>query len=191
MRKFERIWFRVSEEEKSKIEKKAADLGMNVSQLSRMAILNFCESHGSELKPIEGLNGRGVVYLSDDQKHDLLNKLGREQFDHYVSRLAQFIIEKNAKLKNHYRYILEWYEADKPLRMGKAKIEKAKGSKNRRYGNFDPMEAHYNALRRADEVFFEKYYKEEYEAYMQSEERKEYEREMEERRKQPWKEFIN
>lgn len=194
--KTDRVFFRVTPQLREIMERKAALIGVTPSDLCRMAVQNFCEAIGSELKPIEGVNGRGVVYLTDEQKNDLINKLGRDQFDHYVSRLAQFIIEKQAKLKNHYRYIIEWYEADKPLRMEKAKIAKTKGSEKRRYGNFDPIEAKYNAIRRSfkeigNEELFEKIYGEEYRAYMQSEERKEYEREMEERKKQPWKEFIN
>jgi hypothetical protein len=195
-RKTDRVFFRVTPQMREIMEGKAAMIGVTPSDLCRMAVQNFCEAIGGELKPIEGVNGRGVVYLTDEQKNDLINKLGRDQFDHYVSRLAQFIIEKQAKLKNHYRYILEWYEADKPLRMEKDRIAKTKESKKRRYGNFDVVETHYNAIRRSFEEdgredLFEKFYGEEYRAYMQSEERKEYEREMEERRKEPWKEFIN
>lgn len=148
-RKTDRVFFRVTPQLREIMEGKAALIGVTPSDLCRMAVQNFCEAIGSELKPIEGVNGRGVVYLTDEQKNDLINKLGRDQFDHYVSRLAQFIIEKQAKLKNHYRYILEWYEADKPLRMEKAKISKNSKTERTRYGNFDADEAMRNALERS------------------------------------------
>ena len=42
----------------------------------------------------------------------LLDKLGLDAFNRYVERLATFIIDKKAHVKNHYDTILKWYEED-------------------------------------------------------------------------------
>jgi hypothetical protein len=54
----------------------------------------------------------GVVYLSDRQVGCLLDKMGIEAFDLYLDKLEQFIIDKGASVKNHYKTILKWYEED-------------------------------------------------------------------------------
>jgi predicted phage replisome organizer len=54
----------------------------------------------------------GVVYLSDRQVGDLLDRLGLEGFDYYIDRLADFIIENNAKVKSCYETILKWATED-------------------------------------------------------------------------------
>lgn len=67
---------------------------------------------GSKLKLIGGELGRNVVYLTDEQFNDLLDKLGMDAFNRYVKRLADFIIENNAYVKNHYEMILKWHKED-------------------------------------------------------------------------------
>ena len=64
------------------------------------------------LKCIGGKLGKGVVYLTDRQFNDLLGKLGLDGFNRYMDRLATFIIEKDARVQNHYETILKWYEQD-------------------------------------------------------------------------------
>lgn len=59
-----------------------------------------------------GTLGKGVVFLSDEQVSDLLDKMGLETFDHYVDKLSCFILDKNAKVKNHYETILKWWSQD-------------------------------------------------------------------------------
>ena len=66
----------------------------------------------SKLKCQNGQLGKGVVFLSDEQFNDLLDKLGVDAFDRYVARLADFIIEKNAYVQNHYKTILKWWQED-------------------------------------------------------------------------------
>ena len=65
-----------------------------------------------QLKKIGGKLGKGVVYLTDRQFECLLDRLGMDAFNRYVDRLATFIIEKGAHVKNHYETILKWYEED-------------------------------------------------------------------------------
>ena len=70
---------------------------------------------GNRLKLQNGSLGRGVVLLTPEQDEYLLDKLGLDGYDHYISKLADFIIEKDAKVANHFKTILKWYEEDTKL----------------------------------------------------------------------------
>ena len=65
-----------------------------------------------QLHCIGGTLGRNVVYLTTRQFNDLLDRIGKDAFDRYVGRLADFIIEKKAHVNNHYETILKWYSED-------------------------------------------------------------------------------
>ena len=100
----------------------------------------------NQLKLIGGDLGKNVVYLTDRQLGDLMDRLGIDAFNRYVEKLATFIIENNAHIKCHYKMILKWWEEDtKVSNKPKAKPEKA------RYGNFDVDEAFDNAVKRSFE----------------------------------------
>ena len=62
-----------------------------------------------------GTLGKGVVLLTEEQKDDLLEKLGLDGFNYYVEKLARFIIDKQATVSNHYKTILKWAEEDKKI----------------------------------------------------------------------------
>lgn len=71
----------------------------------------------TELKCLKGKLGKGVVFLTDEQFELLLDKLGSiEVFDKYVEKLANFIIDKNANVGNHYETILKWHSEDSRTR---------------------------------------------------------------------------
>ena len=72
-------------------------------------------SEAQRLKAIGGL-GKDVVFLSEEQMGDLLNRIGFELFNRYVERLATFIIEKNAYVQNHYETILKWHREDAAIK---------------------------------------------------------------------------
>ena len=65
-----------------------------------------------QFKKLDGSLGRGVVLLTDEQFDSLLDKLGLDAFNHYISKLAEFIIEKGARVSNHYATILKWAKED-------------------------------------------------------------------------------
>ena len=65
-----------------------------------------------ELKKMGGMLGKGVVLLSDDQIGDLLDRMGLDAFDHYVEKLAEFIVTRDARVKGHYETILRWWRQD-------------------------------------------------------------------------------
>lgn len=82
----------------------------------------------NQLKCIGGKLGKGVVYLSDNQFNDLLERLGLDTFNRYVERLANFIINKNAYVHNHYEMILKWFAEDsavKPTVTGRASTKQS------------------------------------------------------------------
>ena len=64
-----------------------------------------------QIKAIGGL-GKGVVLMTDEQFGALVDKLGIDALDHYLDKLASFIIDKNAHVSNHYQTILKWAKED-------------------------------------------------------------------------------
>lgn len=67
---------------------------------------------GDKIEKWSGELGKGVVYLSENQFNSLLDILGLDGVNRYISKLADFIIGKNAVVKNHYETILKWYKED-------------------------------------------------------------------------------
>ena len=68
-------------------------------------------------KMLGGELGKGVVFLSNDQMDDLLEKLSIEEFDHYVSVVADCILNgKPFKKKTHYQAILDMAMADRKVK---------------------------------------------------------------------------
>jgi predicted phage replisome organizer len=68
-------------------------------------------------KKLCGELGKGVVFLSQEQMDDLLDKLSLEEFDHYVSVVADCILKgKPFKRKTHYQAILDMAIQDRLIR---------------------------------------------------------------------------
>lgn len=72
----------------------------------------FAAATYNKLKAVGGELGKDVVFLTDEQMEDLLDKMGIETFDHYMDKLSNFIIKNDAKVKNHYETILKWWQED-------------------------------------------------------------------------------
>ena len=64
------------------------------------------------VKVLNGELGKGVVFISDEQFEDLLDRMDLETFNYYVDKLSNFIIKKDAHVKNHYETILKWWRQD-------------------------------------------------------------------------------
>jgi hypothetical protein len=69
----------------------------------------------NSLNFMKGKLGKGVVLLSQQQIEDLLERMGLDSFDYYVERLADYILTKQARVKNHYATILKWWEEDRSV----------------------------------------------------------------------------
>lgn len=91
----------------------------------------------------DGTFGRGVVHLTEEQKEKLTETLGEEMFAVYVGRLADFILEKGARVRSHYQTILKWWAEDSASGRPKS-VRKTR----ERQGTFDPEEAFRHALER-------------------------------------------
>ena len=70
------------------------------------------DSEDATFELFGGTLGKNVVLLTPAQQDSLLNKLGLDAFNFYMDKLSTFIIEKNAKVGNHYKTILKWAEED-------------------------------------------------------------------------------
>ena len=61
--------------------------------------------------------GKNVVFLSDEQMSDLLDKLSVEEFDHYVGVIADNELKgHHYKKKTHYQAILDMAKKDRATR---------------------------------------------------------------------------
>lgn len=66
----------------------------------------------NNLKVMNGELGQGVVFLTDEQTADLLEKLDLEVFNKYVRKLANYIIRNGHDVADHYGTILKWWRQD-------------------------------------------------------------------------------
>ena len=74
------------------------------------------EDESKVVRAVGGTLGKGVVFMSDEQVSDLLERMGIETFDYYVDKLSDFIIKNDARVKSHYETILKWWKEDSSLR---------------------------------------------------------------------------
>jgi hypothetical protein len=70
------------------------------------------KKYGKQLEVLQGTLGKGVVRMTREQMGDLIDKMGIVDFDDYMVRLANFIIENDAHVQNHYDTILKWWRED-------------------------------------------------------------------------------
>lgn len=74
--------------------------------------------YSSNVSVLGGTLGKGVVFISDDQMADLLDRMDIDTFNYYVDKLSTFIIKNDAHVKNHYETILKWWREDGAVRGG-------------------------------------------------------------------------
>jgi hypothetical protein len=102
--------------DKSKSIEKEKELDKEIESERESEEDGDCDLADNRLQPFGKRGNLSVVYLSDNQVEDLLDKLGLEAFDRYVDRLGEYIIEKDAHIKNHYETILKWHKEDSRVR---------------------------------------------------------------------------
>lgn len=66
-----------------------------------------------KMKKWEGELGKGVVMMTEEQFENLLDKMDLDGVEHYIPKLADFILKNNAQVKNHYQTLLRWWEQDR------------------------------------------------------------------------------
>ena len=74
------------------------------------------DSPDSKVSAFGGELGKGVVFISQAQSDDLLDRMGLDAFDYYMKKLSNYIIQNDAQIKNHYETILRWWEQDGKVR---------------------------------------------------------------------------
>lgn len=54
----------------------------------------------------------GVVHLTPEQAYKLLTTIGYQRGRYYVQKLAKFIKENDANIKDHYATLMKWWQED-------------------------------------------------------------------------------
>ena len=78
--------------------------------------INHSVSESEKMKYMHGLLGEGIVLMSEDQFHDLLDKLSLEELHKYFDIIKE--CEKNGKRfkrKSHYQAILDMASKDRKI----------------------------------------------------------------------------
>ena len=79
-------------------------------------------SDDKRLETFGGELGQNVVWLTDEQTSDLLDRLSLEEFDRYVRKLSDYILQHGDRFHSHYKTILKWWEEDRAVdKTGKAR----------------------------------------------------------------------
>lgn len=95
----------------------SANLSFGKTDFSTGLSTELSTGGDSQRKLLGGELGRGVVFLSQEQQDDLLEKLSIDEFNHYVGVVADCILKgKVYKKKTHYEAILEMATADRKIR---------------------------------------------------------------------------
>jgi predicted phage replisome organizer len=78
---------------------------------------SFDDREEARRKYLGGKLGKGVVFLSDEQLNDLLDKLSLEEFDYYVGVIADNELKgHHYKKKTHYQAILDMANKDRKVK---------------------------------------------------------------------------
>lgn len=100
---------------------KNQQININNNKENNIVIPTTTADEENELKLIGGTLGKGVVMMTDAQFDHLCEILSKDEFDTYITKLADFILgctKKNGvppTIKSHYKKILEWVEEDRKL----------------------------------------------------------------------------
>ncbi len=104
----------IEEENREKRKEKEYSFYHSAEKAIEKSIDKALERAEAKRKYLGGSLGKGVVFLSDDQMNDLLEKLSIEEFDHYVSVVADCELSgKPFKKKTHYQAILDMAAKDR------------------------------------------------------------------------------
>lgn len=77
----------------------------------------YLSGENEKLELMGGTLGKGVVLLSEEQKNDLLDKLSLDEFNKYVSIVADCELKgKKYKNKTHYQAILDMVAKDRKVK---------------------------------------------------------------------------
>ncbi len=85
----------------------------NKSKQNKSSVV-LCDDTDLYKKPsvCQGSLTKGVIILSDEQMDELSGIMPLNVLNHYLERLANFIIKKEVVVQNHFKTIKRWYEED-------------------------------------------------------------------------------
>lgn len=90
-------------------------IGKDISIIHSAESEEDVSSHEYRRKYLGGI-GKGVVFLSDEQMSDLLDKMSIEEFDYYVGVVAEEELKgHHYKKKTHYQAILDMVAKDRKV----------------------------------------------------------------------------
>lgn len=106
--------------EKEEEEEKDKDKDKNIHSLT-LSCACACEEPVDrdrvKMRFMQGELGKGVVLLNEVQIDDLLERLSIEEFDHYISAVAEAELSgKRYRKKTHYQAILDMAEKDRGIK---------------------------------------------------------------------------
>ena len=103
--------------DKSMTSQRCQDIEEEIEEDKEKEYHSFTHSaESAKRKYLGGTLGKGVVLLSEEQMNDLLSKLSIEEFDRYVSTVAECELSgKHYKKKSHYQAILDMANKDRRL----------------------------------------------------------------------------
>ena len=103
--------------DKSMTSQRCQDIEEEIEEDKEKEYHSFTHSaESAKRKYLGGTLGKGVVLLSEEQMDDLLSKLSIEEFDRYVSTVAECELSgKHYKKKSHYQAILDMANKDRRL----------------------------------------------------------------------------
>ena len=73
------------------------------------------KGENDSLEFMGGTLGKGVILLTEAQKESLMNELGFDAYNYYLDKLSTFIVDKGAKVNNHYSTIMKWAKEDRRI----------------------------------------------------------------------------
>ena len=84
---------------------------VNISKQSRVEE-SILHSERNAHACARGEGAHGCVFLTDEEREELYNRLGAIVAKQYIKRLDQFIFEKGATVADHFNTILKWHNED-------------------------------------------------------------------------------
>lgn len=103
-------------EEEREEDKEKEYHSFDLSDEQNETVENSVENSRKQIKAMFGSLGKGVVMLSDEQQDDLIERLSFEEFNRYVSAVAECeLAGKKYKRKTHYQAILDMAAKDRKI----------------------------------------------------------------------------
>ena len=86
---------------------------VNKSKQNKSSVVQYDDTDSYKKPSVcHGSITKGVIVLSSEQMDELAELMPINILNHYMQKLADFIINKSAFVQNHFETIKKWYEED-------------------------------------------------------------------------------